>query len=197
MNLESPKERMKAIEKQVEEALKDHRVTVVSDTRVSCWHCARPGTGIYGFYVMVIPGFVIVAGDIGEVIFQPTHPDPVDFIVQPNDVHYQLGKVSQEFRNQREVSPYLVREALSCLVGGYRGCKSPISKALKDLCREMRAEAYNPLNFYEFMDSLLAIEPDAALDFNFYVPDHGVVFRTYALRWFGRWLANQNEEKAA
>lgn len=192
MKLESPQERLDNIRQQLERDLKDHVVAVVADTeRVKCWRCAKPGTWMYGFYVTVIPGFVIIAGDIGEIVFQPTHPDPLDFI-KGGDAHYQYGKATSEYREQQSVLPYRVREALAALVFHHRRRRERLPSELIELCRDMRHEKYDPADRNDFYRRLYDIDSDAMdVISSITVPDFGVFYRVYALQWFGRWLAQQ------
>ncbi len=56
-----------AIERAAREAFKDHVVTPLSrpDDYARAWKCAKPGTGTYGFRVVVWPGYLTIQGDIG------------------------------------------------------------------------------------------------------------------------------------
>ena len=53
------------------ESFAEHELREVSPQR---WRCSRPGTGVYGFWVLVADGVVIVYGDIGEGIFRMSEP---------------------------------------------------------------------------------------------------------------------------
>lgn len=196
MKLETPDERIQSIQRRVEDDLKDHQVTVVADAdSVHCWKCAKTGTWNYGFFVSAIPGFVIVAGDIGELMFEPTHPNPVDFCLV-DDLHYQYGKVVNEFRNQKTVLPYLVKDALSLVVTNFRERRRKLPIDLVDLCRDMREVGYKPDNLDDFYQRMMDIDPDSEIAY-VTVPTHGVIYRIFALQWFGRWLAQQQHEATA
>lgn len=57
------------------ETFKDHVITTLVDDdakRVHVYRCAQPGTGIHHFYVSVLPGAILVHGDIGELLID--HP---------------------------------------------------------------------------------------------------------------------------
>lgn len=196
MKLESPAERIESIRRQAEGDLKDHRVTpIASDGPVKCWKCSQLGTWMYGFFVTTIPGFVFIAGDIGELVLHPTHPDPEDFILQ-GDPHYQYGKAVEEFRQKREVSPYLVRQELADQVKYYRDEGKPLPDGLKELCRDMREAGYEPESIDEFYSRLMDIDV-GVFEVSITVPAWGVIYRLCALQWFGRWLAEQRGVKAA
>jgi len=193
MKLESPQERMESIRTQAENDLRDHQVRELTHGGAArCWHCARPGTGCYSFFITTIPRAVIVAGDIGELIFHPTHPRMEEFIVG-GDPQYQHGKLSPEFRHSEEISPYLVREALADVVREHRESGVPLAPGLKDFCRWLRADVYTPESIHDFYREL-ANYCDDYFDVRITVPDFGVLYRIFALQWFGRWLKRQQEE---
>ena len=49
------------------EAFADHVIRPISETT---WICRKPGTGVYHFYVTIHHGWMIVYGDIGDVMFK-------------------------------------------------------------------------------------------------------------------------------
>lgn len=197
MKIESPQDRLATIKRLVDEDLRTHRVTpLVSADAAKVWCCAAPNTWINGFYVTVIPGHVMIAGDIGEIIFRPTHRKTIDFVLDTNDIHYQLGKAVEEFRACREISPYLVRACLHELVMEYRSIGRPLDPAFKSLCRTLRAENYQPEDSAEFLGQLMDAGIDAVDLPVITVPAHSIIYRTFALQWFGHALKACMEKAA-
>lgn len=72
----------------------EHAITLLADapyaangqsntpktSRVSLWRVAKPGTGIYGFNVLITRGTVTVYGDLGEYVLRMSADDPVEWL---------------------------------------------------------------------------------------------------------------------
>lgn len=61
------------IRKRAAQHFSEHVITKEATGR---WFCGKPGTGIYSFRVLCVPGAVIVYGDIGELILRPYASPP-------------------------------------------------------------------------------------------------------------------------
>lgn len=58
------------------------------------WRCQKPGTWCMGFHVITAPWLVIVAGDIGDVIFEPSDRDATAWARRVRtDLDYTCGKI--------------------------------------------------------------------------------------------------------
>ncbi len=75
------------------------------------WYCGKPGTGFYHFRVIFSPGYVIVVGDIGDVVLRCGY-EPLGWILGSNDPDYILGKSQIRGDHERLFFP---QEALDYL----------------------------------------------------------------------------------
>ena len=62
------------------------------------WRCAKPGTGIYSFVVLLRPGVVAMWGDLGEYVLRHSGEDSLVWLRRAvTDPGYLLGiKVLEE-----------------------------------------------------------------------------------------------------
>jgi hypothetical protein len=77
------------------EAFKDHEVTrrwsVNGD---ASYRCGKPGTSIYAFNVVTLPGAVVFYGDLGEAILRPSDRDVLPWLRGAvNSADYLISKV--------------------------------------------------------------------------------------------------------
>lgn len=82
-------------ERLAKEAFSRHRIHVVSrGDKVSCYRCASPDTNIHSFCITLIPGSLIVNGDIGELIVSRS-PDMLSWSNRAiRDIAYFASKVA-------------------------------------------------------------------------------------------------------
>ena len=69
------------------------------------WFCGEKGTGIYHFRVIMVPGTIIVTGDIGDMVLNVNHRKPLRWALgckmKPDQPYYPMSKLS--LQNQNEV----------------------------------------------------------------------------------------------
>lgn len=79
------------IAKAAEDAFKNHQVVLEAEGR---WLCKKPGTSIYSFRVVALPGAIVIYGDIGEAILRPSDRDVVGWLRgSVGSPDYVLGKM--------------------------------------------------------------------------------------------------------
>lgn len=95
MALETKKQHRATVRELAAKAFAQHVITdlgAAGDVRT--FRCAGPGTGIYSFRVVVWPGWLVVAGDIGDTIFSHSDRDSLGWLRgAKNSLDYMLGKV--------------------------------------------------------------------------------------------------------
>jgi hypothetical protein len=59
------------------------------------WRCSAPGTVIYNFRVLLVPGTIVVTGDIGHMILRVEDHDPSTWALCAfkEEIDYGLSKV--------------------------------------------------------------------------------------------------------
>lgn len=95
---ETQEEHRAAIAKFAADAFHEHTLTEEAPQR---WLCAKPGTGIYAFRVCLVPGAILVYGDIGDMLLVRFGGAGLDWLrgaVRSRD--YLLGKVPVAHRGE-------------------------------------------------------------------------------------------------
>ena len=68
------------------------------------WYCGEQGTGIYHFRVIMVPGRIIVTGDIGDMILKVNHRKPLRWALgskfKPDNTYYPMSKLSHDCDNR-------------------------------------------------------------------------------------------------
>lgn len=152
------------------------------------WYCGEPGTGIYHFRVIMVPGRIIITGDIGDLILRVNHDKPLRWALgckmKPESTYYPLSKVAPEFR-ENEFQPDAATDWLREQINEYRSHGDRESVALYVAMAKQwrdcsfkdeldRAEHY----WFELLDEH-GEEPVGFRDYGI-----GVYFRYQALCWF-------------
>ena len=153
------------------------------------WFCGEPGTGIYHFRVIMVPGRIIVTGDIGDMILNVNHRKPLRWALgakfKPEDTYYPMSKLSHQCDKRGfepdQVEPYLVERINEERKHGDRTTCSQYIKMLRewrdfpstDQPREAELEWHEICSRHEYDD------PPGFRDH-----DIGTYFRYQALCWF-------------
>jgi len=90
--------RLENVKHFAEEAFKNHVLEPkVTEGEVRSWLIREPGTGIYLFWVTLLPHTIIVSGDVGDAILNVSNNDPLPWIRylkdNPTDYHYVASKI--------------------------------------------------------------------------------------------------------
>ena len=68
------------------------------------WYCAKEGTMMSSFRVVMVPGSIIITGDLGELIFNPYHAKPLRWAYgdtfRPEAPYYPMTKVAPAYRDE-------------------------------------------------------------------------------------------------
>lgn len=138
---------------------------------------ARPGTGMYAVRIVVWPGWIIVAGDVGDTMFQHSEADSLGWLRRSlDDVRYMLGKVKGERKifMLGDAAAFIQAEAARLRDGDH------------DAIRQARSllDAWNPINdgeckFYQALRDHGVDDPPACTDWD---SDH--LWAIEALRHF-------------
>lgn len=92
---ESASEHRENIRRLAAQELAGHRVEFIGqagDTRV--YDFSSPGSMIYAVRILVWPGWIVVAGDVGDTLFMHSDRDSLAWLRKSiADVRYMLGKV--------------------------------------------------------------------------------------------------------
>ena len=82
-------------------AFKDHVVTLRLDVGMfRSWRCQKPGTWAYGFDVTTTPGYLILTGDIGEMILRRCDDMIAWTRSSIRDAHYFAEKVPNSIQTK-------------------------------------------------------------------------------------------------
>lgn len=85
-----------------EDAERDFADHLLVEEAPGRWRCNRPGTMIYGFWVLVAPFHIIVIGDIGDLILRCSDRNSLAWLRISVDSHdYVLGKAQWEDKEFR------------------------------------------------------------------------------------------------
>ena len=163
------------------------------------WYCGEKGTGCRHFRVIMVPGKIILTGDLGDMILNVNHRKPLRWALgskfNPTQPYYPLSKLSQECRNQE----FIVEDAIDWLkdqIREYRkwGDKEQVQLYIKMLreyrsfhCLDHPREAER--EWYEVLYRNNYDEPPGFRDH-----DIGTYFRYQALCWFMSHV-NPNDER--
>ena len=94
-------DRRTLLKQEADKAFQDHVLTVEGEGR---WLCARPGTGIYHFRIIVAPACLVLYGDIKDVVFRISDRDAIPWLRGSIDsMDYVLGKVTAFDEGPRKV----------------------------------------------------------------------------------------------
>jgi len=153
------------------------------------WFCGEPGTGIYHFRVIMVPGRIIVTGDIGDMVLNINHRKPLRWALgskfKPENPYYPMSKLSHQCDNRvfesDEVEAYLIERINE---ERKHGDKTSTTRYIKML-REWREFPYTDQpreaerEWYELCDRYDYNEPPSFRDHTI-----GTYFRYQALCWF-------------
>ena len=90
-------------------SFKNHAIVQEGEGR---WLCAKPGTNIYSFRVILAPGYVVLLGDLGELVLRHHERDSLRWLLTCPHIDYMLGKCP--FRGQlREFDQAAAEQYLS------------------------------------------------------------------------------------
>lgn len=171
-----------------------HRITKEGP---GIWYCGEPGTGVYHFRVIMVPGRIIVTGDIGDLILHVNHAKPLRWALgckmRPEDTYYPLSKLSHDV-GRKEFQPDEAEAWLCEQISEQRkwGEKAGVQKYIKML-REWRSCYYRDeldraeVRWYEIL-SEHGEEPVGFRDYEF-----GVYFRYQALCWFMQHVTSKDD----
>jgi len=165
------------------------------------WYCGEKGTGIYHFRVIMVPGRIIVTGDIGDMTLCVNHRKPLRWALgckmRPDQTYYPMSKLSHQCRNELfdadAVEAYLIER-----IGEERkhGDKTSCSRYVKML-REWRESSYTDQpreaerEWYEICSRHDYDDPPGFRD-----NDIGTYFRYQALCWFMQHVTPKDERFA-
>lgn len=152
------------------------------------WYCGEPGTGIYHFRVIMVPGRIIVTGDIGDMILHVNHAKPLRWALgckmTPEGTYYPLSKLAPEFR-ESEFQPDDATEWLNDQISEHRrwGDRETVRKLIK------MAKAWKGCYYKDELDraehfwhEMLYEHGEEPIGFRDY--EFGIYFRYQALCWF-------------
>lgn len=85
---------LKTVQREFNEFVKDHVLTVLADgDEVGRQiRCRKPGTCIYGWDIVTWPGYLTITGDLGHFVFRSQDDMLVDFFNGPINPQYWLEK---------------------------------------------------------------------------------------------------------
>lgn len=161
------------------------------------WYCGEPGTGVYHFRVIMVPGRIIVTGDIGNLILHVNHAKPLRWALgcrmRPDQTYYPLSKLAPEYR-ESEFMPDDAEDWLAEQISEQRkwGEKAQVKKFIKML-REWREYPFRDeldraeQAWYELLNDNDE-EPVGFRDYEF-----GVYFRYQALCWFMQHVTSKDD----
>lgn len=86
------------------EAFADHVLTQESP---NSWYAGKPGTGFYSFRVLTVPGYVVLLGDVGDLVLRASDRDSLGWLRGSTDIDYVLSKTTA----CREEEIFLLQEA--------------------------------------------------------------------------------------
>jgi hypothetical protein len=92
------------------------------------WYCGKPGTGIFHFRVVMVPGSIILTGDLGEMILNVYSHRPLRWArgarFRPTEPYYPMSKLSHSCRAEEflpdEATAYLMERIQEARVDGDR-----------------------------------------------------------------------------
>jgi len=153
------------------------------------WYCGESGTSIYHFRVIMVPGRIIVTGDIGDMILNVYHRKPLRWALgckmKPDNTYYPMSKLSHDCDN-REFKPEEATEWLEDCIREQRRCgdRESVSRYIKMLrdwrdCYFTDEPRRAEHRWYEIMADHDYDEPPGFRDH-----DIGTYFRYQALCWF-------------
>jgi hypothetical protein len=95
------------INKKAIEQFKDHEVTKVG---ANTWRCGKPDTSLSSFYVISVPGRLIMYGDIGDLSLA-LNSEGLKWLLNCSysDINYMYGKIWADDPDEGEV--FLIKEA--------------------------------------------------------------------------------------
>lgn len=102
------------VTKRAQETFAQHELSTVCDTGdVKVWRCARPGTGIHHFYVSILPGAILVHGDIGQLLLDRVYARGLGWIRNSaHSLEYLLSKSS--YMKKADFMPGDALDVLAC-----------------------------------------------------------------------------------
>lgn len=169
-DLETKESHQARIEGFAEKAFAEHEIAVVCDIGdVKVYKCRKPGTWIYGFFVSILPGAILVHGDVGDLLIDRPSGGLDWLLKSVRDMHYLLGK-SAMAREDRDFMP------------------GDAVKALEDVPSEYeKLEVLGRWNYEDDWDVFADAYYDATGDPD--IPDcryfsSGTLWCYYAIRWF-------------
>ncbi|MGD9730141.1 MAG: hypothetical protein AB7L09_02970 [Nitrospira sp.] len=161
------------------------------------WFCADQHTSMYHFRVIMVPGRIIVTGDIGDLVLHVNDRKPLRWALgcrmKPGETYYPLSKLSPDM-GRKLFQPDSAEEWLVEQLTASRndGDKPQVQKYIK-MIREWRechfrdeldrAEQY----WFELLDEN-GEEPISFREYEF-----GVFFRYEALCWFMQHVNPQDD----
>lgn len=79
--------------------------------QIATWRCAKPGTGVYGFWVTIQPGRIFQWGDVGGLVVQSIFGTVEETLkwLKGADRYYILNKVPMDHRKEE----FFVGDALA------------------------------------------------------------------------------------
>lgn len=110
------KEAVSCVERQAVDAFARHVLTV---KRPWLWKVSRPDSWVYGFFVVMAPGALIMYGDLGEAVFRMhagSEKDVFEWTMRcTKDRYYVLSKIANREAFKKFYSGDAVEYAKSCL----------------------------------------------------------------------------------
>lgn len=86
------REGREAIARMAQESFAAHVIEARDTNR---WRCAKPGTSTYSFNVILVPGLVVVYGDVGDAMLRTSYRDAAEIVAWLKGGHwdYLCGKL--------------------------------------------------------------------------------------------------------
>jgi hypothetical protein len=91
------------------ESFKDHVITPEGEGR---WRCKRPGTGMYSFRVVTLPGAVVVYGDVGDALLKVSYYTTADIVAWLRGSYAQWGYVAGKLLFREALTEFYPGDAL-------------------------------------------------------------------------------------
>lgn len=175
--METSKQHRDTIHRLAEESFAAHALddlgTAGGGTHV--FRCATPRTGLYAFRVVTWPGYVVVAGDIGDTLFQHSDRDTIGWLRgAARDTDYMLGKVRNPHKR------FMPGDAAAFVDRLEKEDEAPRDRQRAENIREACGPDFDDARaFHEACRDQGVDDPPACED---YSSDH--LWALEALRWF-------------
>ena len=114
---EARKRRHDANAEMAQRAFAEHQIEIIlANDMHRHWRCAKPGTGVYEFHVITVPGRLIVTGDIGFLAVERTRDMVAWCSGAVQSIEYFAEKVPRSIKTteySEEVAEAWCREELA------------------------------------------------------------------------------------